>query len=104
MPISSANERIVLILSRPLAQAIRERQHVVGDRKKPGQFVREQLPRWLRLTEQSERLAAIETKFDRLIDALDQGFEKVEQLGALVDVLRDELQESRATAGEEDGE
>jgi hypothetical protein len=98
MPISLANERIVLILPRPLAQAIRERQFVIGDRKRPGQFVREQLPKWLRLTEQSERLAAIETKFDRLIDVLDQGFEKFDQLGALVDALRDELQVSRADA------
>lgn len=96
MPISPNKERIVLILPRTLGQAIRERQRVTGDRKKVGPFVREQLPGWLRLDEQLDRLTAIETKFDRLIDALDKGFEQVEGLAAGVDALREELQLRRA--------
>lgn len=96
MPISSTNERIVLILPRPLVLVIRERQRVAGDRKKVGPYVREQLPGWLRVDEQLDRLTAIEKKFDRLIDALDIGFEQVEVLAAGVDALRDELQLRRA--------
>ena len=92
MPISPDNERIVLILPRTLGQAIRERQRAAGDRKKVGPFVREQLPGWLRIDEQLDRLTAIETKFERLIDALDKGFEQVEVLAAGVDALREELQ------------
>lgn len=92
MPIAPDKQRIVLILPRPLVQAIRERQRVAGDRKKVGPFVREQLPGWLRIDEQLDRLTAIETKFDRLIDALDKGFEQVEGLAAGVDALREELQ------------
>lgn len=92
MPISPTNERVVLILPRPLVQAIRERQQAAGDRKKVGPYVREQLPGWLRIAEQLDRITAIETKFDRLIDALDTGFEKVEELAAGVDALREELQ------------
>lgn len=96
MPISPDNQRIVLTLPRLLVQAIQERQRATGDRKKVGQFVREQLPGWLRIDEQLGRLTAIEMKFDRLIDALDKGFEQVEGLAAGVDALREELQLRRA--------
>lgn len=99
MPISPANERVVLILPRSLVQCIRECQRAAGDRQKVGPFVREQLPGWLQGAEQLKRLAAIETKFDRLIDALDTGFEHVEVLAAEVDALRDELQVRRVDPG-----
>lgn len=92
MPISSANQRIVLILPRSLVAQIREHQVAACDQKRVGQFLREQLPGWLQESQQIERIRTIEEKFERLIDALDVGFERVDSLTDGIDTLIDELQ------------
>lgn len=96
MPISPANERIVLILPRSLVQAIREHQRTGGDRKKVGPYVREQLPGWLKDAGQLQRHDALAAHVIRLAEVVTVQVRQMQALAAGVDALRDELQIKRA--------